>query len=117
MGDYTKEQLHKLYRDLVINRSTRPMTTKELRDNTSYINEDWEEAFDNRQLTPEQEDKAIAIRYNYPRDTKTAAFDALNTLFGDLQDALYTQTHLHSNLGFHYIQVLILYSTYSRSYI
>lgn len=41
MGDYTKEQLHKLYRDLVINRSTRPMTTKELRDNTSYINEDW----------------------------------------------------------------------------
>lgn len=81
MSDYTKEQLHKLYRDLVINRSTRPMTTKELRDNTSYINEDWEEAFDNRQLTPEQEDKAIAIRYNYPRDTKTAAFDALNTLF------------------------------------
>lgn len=91
MGDYTKEQLHKLYRDLVINRSTRPMTTKELRDNTSYINEDWEEAFDNRQLTPEQEDKAIAIRYNYPRDTKTAAFDALNTLFGDLQHALYTK--------------------------
>lgn len=91
MSDYTKEQLHKLYRDLVINRSTRPMTTKELRDNTSYINEDWEEAFDNRQLTPEQEDKAIAIRYNYPRDTKTAAFDALNTLFGDLQDALYTK--------------------------
>lgn len=93
MSNYTKEQLHKLYRDLVINRSTRPMTTKELRDNTSYINEDWEEAFDNRQLTPEQEDKAIAIRYNYPRDTKTAAFDALNTLFGDLQDALYTKSN------------------------
>lgn len=45
MGDYTKEQLHKLYRDLVINRSTRPMTTKELRDNTSYINEDWGRSF------------------------------------------------------------------------
>lgn len=54
MGDYTKEQLYKLYRNLIINRSTRPMTIKELRDNTSYINEDWEEAFDTGQLTPEQ---------------------------------------------------------------
>ncbi len=91
MGDYTKEQLHKLYRDLVINRSTRPMTIKELRDNTSYINEDWEKAFGTEQLTPEQEDKAIAIRYNYPRDAKRAAFDTLDTLFGDLQHTLYTK--------------------------
>ena len=91
MGDYTKEQLHKLYRNLIINRSTRPMTIKELRDNTSYINEDWEKAFGTEQLTPEQEDKAIAIRDNYPRDTKRAAFDTLDTLFGDLQHTLYTK--------------------------
>lgn len=91
MGDYTKEQLHKLYRNLIINRSTRPMTIKELRDNTSYINEDWEKAFGTEQLTPEQEDKARAIRDNYPRDTKRAAFDTLDTLFGDLQHTLYTK--------------------------
>lgn len=50
-----------------------------------------EKAFGTEQLTPEQEDKAIAIRDNYPRDTKRAAFDTLDTLFGDLQHTLYTK--------------------------